>query len=429
MAVQELEKTQEEREKQQDKAHERKDEKLKDLQKPPKSERGPIKTLIAAGKEFMDDECTNLAAAIAYYALQSVIPLLIGLIAIFGLIVNDPKVREDVINGVSSAIPEQIGQTINLRELLTGLSAGAGAAGFISILLLLWNGSGIFDQFIFAINKAFDVEKDKRNFFVKLGLRLGMLLVLGVLLAAAFLVTIIAQLILNANVSLFGISPQNFSFLLPIISYVIPVLLQIAIFTILYRFSPARKGLRMKPILIGATFAAVLFELLKIAFTFYVTSFGAASSATKTYGAIGGIIVFLLFLYLVGLVILFGAELAAVMHNFKSGMATVETSTASVETPEKVVDGHNVAAELPPDAVLDQHDGSANSKDGKPQKVRQPELTKEQVTERRQAALTRTGGNAPDGEKNPVKLAIGSVIVVAVTALGAFLQRKKVTKN
>ncbi|NWJ98158.1 MAG: YihY/virulence factor BrkB family protein [Chloroflexi bacterium] len=284
--------------------------------------------------EFMDDNCLNLAAAIAYYALQSIIPLILGFVVIGSFFLQDPLTRKDFIQTVVDAVPKEVGQSINFNELIEGLITGAGAAGIASLLALLWTGSGIFDQLIFAINKAYDVEKDKRNFFFKLFLRVVLLLGIGLVLAASFTITIIFNLIFTADISLFGISPKNFSFMLPLIfTYLIPLSLETIIFTILYRVSPARKGLRWRPILIGALVAALLFELLKVGFTYYITSFGAANSAAKTYGAIGGIIVFLFFIYLSAAVVLFGAELSAVLHHFKT---PAEDKKAVVEAKSNV---------------------------------------------------------------------------------------------
>lgn len=295
---------------------------------PPK---GPVDVVKQTVSEFMDDNCLNQSAAVAYYAIQSIIPLILGFLAVGSLFLQDPTTRNNFVNGVQDAIPSQLSSLINFNDLIENFIKGAGAVTIFSILSLLWTGSGIFDQLIFSANLAYDVEKDNRNFFVKLVLRIAMLLVLGGLLALAFGITIVLNLIFNAKIGLFGISPNNFSFILPVISYLVPLLIETLIFAILYKFGPARKGIKWKPVLVGGLVAAVLFEILKVGFTFYVSAFGAANSATKTYGAIGGIIVFLLFLYLCAAVILFGAELASVMQNFKSGMASVKTSEAVVE--------------------------------------------------------------------------------------------------
>lgn len=183
---------------------------------------------------------------------------------------------------------------------------------------MIWSGSGIFDQLVFGTNVAYDVEKDTRSFFKKLFLRFFLLLIVGGLIAASLVVTILFQLLINANVELFGIKPSNFSFILPIVSYLIPILIMFCVFAILYKLGPDRKGNGWKGVAIGAAVAAVLFELLKYGFAFYVTFFNAADSSAKTYGVFSTVLLFLLYLWLSACVMLFGAEVASVLNGFKS---------------------------------------------------------------------------------------------------------------
>lgn len=378
-----------------------------DLGAPAEPPKGFIGVAKQSVTEFMDDNCLNLAAAIAYYALQSVIPLILGFIVLGSLFLQDPGTRNDFINGVKGAIPEDVGKTINFDQLLDGLIKGAGAAGTFAVISLLWTGSGIFDQFIFAINQAYDVEKDKRNFFLKLFLRFAMLVGLGALLAAAFTVTIIFNLIFNADVAIFGISPKNFSFILPVLAYLIPLALETVMFACLYKFSPARKDVRWKPVFIGALVGAILFELLKIGFTFYVTAFGAADSATKTYGAIGGIIVFLFFIYLAAAVILFGAEVAAVLHNFKSGLASAEGSNAVVEAKAASRGGKLVPSDKQPTPT---QGGSEN------------EDIEEGAGDKVPAALAYS--TAKPETNNSLAMVVGGVVLAIVAAFGAIFRPK-----
>ena len=287
--------------------------------------------------EFFEDECLNLSAGIAYYALQSLIPLILGFIAIGSFFLRDGQVRQNFEIGLQSAIPASVSNVIDLNKLIDQLAEGASVAGLISVIILLWTGSGIFDQLIYATNKAFDVEKDERNFFFKLALRMLFLVGLGGLLLLAFGTSFITRLIFDAKIAIFGISPSNFSFILPIISYALPILLQIIILALLYRFGPARKDLKWKPILIGAVIGGLLLELLKAGFSLYVSVFGGAEGAAKTYGTLGGIIVFLLFIYLVAAVMLIGAEVAATLLGIESGLTAVKIPDAIVENKSKQV--------------------------------------------------------------------------------------------
>ena len=292
--------------------------------------------------EFLDDNCLVLAGAVAYSALQSVVPLILGFIAVGSLFLQDPANKASFVRGVSDAVPSNLSSSINLNEIVDTFIKGAGSVTAISVLILLWTGSGVFGQLKYAVNVAFDVRRDKRNFFLQTGLQLFMLVVLGGLFILASVIGFLAGLIFNLKIGLFGISPYTFSFVLPLITYALPILIEAGVFAVLYRLSPARPGVHWRPVLIAGLVTALLFELLKILFGFYLQFFNAADSATKTYGAIGGVFVFLFFLYLSAAIILLGAELAAALHGFKSGDATVTTRSADVETDSQEIGNEKV---------------------------------------------------------------------------------------
>ncbi|MDB5079653.1 MAG: hypothetical protein JWP00_1577 [Chloroflexi bacterium] len=296
--------------------------------------------------EFFKDNCLNVAAAIAYYALQSIIPLVLGFIVIGSFFLQEGVARENFINSIKSALPN-LGAGFDIGQIIDGLTNSAPGLLSFSAIMLLWTGSGIFDQLIFGINVAYDVKKDSRNFFVKIGLRLGLLLIVGALIAASFTITIVFQLIFNAKASILGISPANFSFILPVISILLPIALMWCVFAILYKLGPDRKGNKWRYVAIGALVGAILFELLKYGFTFYVTSFGAADSYTKSYGALGGILLFLFYIWLSAAVMLFGAEVASVAGGWKSVME----GPASQQDPGAVVPAEKLDSDGGPEVT------------------------------------------------------------------------------
>ena len=296
-----------------------------------------LDTLVASVGGFLDDNCLVLAGAVAFSAIQSIFPLILGFLAISSLFLQDPSSQENFIRGVYRVFPELLSLNIDFNALLKGWVEGAGLASIFSLLALLWAASGVFGQLKFAINTAFHVQRDQRNPVKQIGLQLLLLVILGGLLLIAFGINIIAGLIFNAKVSLFGVSPYDFNFMLPILSYIIPMFLELVVFALLFKISPARRGVRWKPVWLAAVVTVLLFELLKYLFGLYVSIFGASNNAAKTYGAIGGVFVFLFFLFLAAAVILFGAELAATMHNFRSGLGAAQTKDAVVETPTEQI--------------------------------------------------------------------------------------------
>jgi membrane protein len=294
--------------------------------------------------EFLDDDGPTIAGAVAYSALQGVISLILAFIAIGSFLLQDESTRLNFIYGITASVPAELNNAniLNLTAIIDTFTKNSGAVSFISIVALLWSGSGVFGQLKFAINKAFDVQKDQRNIVIQFGMQLVLLVVMAVLIIVGFSISIVSSLVLNLKIYMFGISPYNFSFLLPVVSFVLPPLLEWIIFIILFRFTPARAGIRWLPVLIAAAITVVIFELLKILFGLYLNIFGITSSTTRTFGAIGGIFIFLFFLYLTATIILLGAELAAVMHNFKSGLAATKAKEAVVETKAQEINGEMV---------------------------------------------------------------------------------------
>ncbi len=356
--------------------------------------------------EFFNDNCLVLAGAVAYSALQSVIPLILGFIAVGSLFLQDPSNRTTFVAEISAAIPSQLNNTkiLDLNKIIEDFIKSAGAVSFISIIVLLWTGSGVFGQLKFAVNVAFDVEKDQRNIVYQIALQLIMLIVLGGLLILSVAISFISSLILNAKFSFFGISPYNFNFMLPVISYLLPIVLVALVFAFLYKLSPARKGVRWKPVLFAGALTSLLFELLKFLFGLYLSIFQAADNSIKTYGAIGGLFVFLFFLYLTAAVILFGAELASALHNFESGLAHAKASQAIVETPAVEIEG-----ELVPEALAERLKNTTG-------------ITPQPVDENGKPRPKVPKPVSSPGQRDLVTTLIGGAVVIVVAALEMILQ-------
>lgn len=388
---------------------------------------------------FIDDDCLVLAGAVAYSALQSIIPLVLGFIAVGSLFLQDPTTRSDFINALIGAVPAELTSVIKINDLINNFINGAGLAGVISVLVLLWTGSGVFGQLKYAVNKAFRVEKDLRNPILQTSIQILMLLILGGLMILAFAVNIIFGLIFNLRIMVFGIVPYDFSFILPVLSYAIPFGLEAAVFSFLYKFSPARKGVRWKPVVLSGIITAIFFEILKALFGVYVVVFDAAGSAGRTYGAIGGIFVFLFFLYLTAVVILAGAELAARLHNFPEGLATAKSKQALVEIPAEEIQNEMVPKRFAPMVKEATETQTQLTTNGEPppaqaKRVSESDLkTSDRPSARRQVEKPSSGIKKPlTGGTKPAESRLAIItgsIVLAVAAIIGFLFRHKPSAN
>ncbi len=359
-----------------------------------KRPKGFVQTTIAIVKEFLDDKCMNLAAAITYFIIQAIVPLILGVLVVASFFLQKGQGRETFIKSVQESVP-QLG--IDLGKIIDDLVGAAPGLLSLSALLLLWSGSGIFDQLVQGINVAFGVRKDNRNFFVLVLLRFALMFMVTFIILASFAATVISQIIFNVKDEIFGISPSKVSFLLPLVLYLISILLIFGVFVLLYKLGPDRKGIRWRPVLIGALVAAILFEVLKNAFSFYITGLGGADSYAKTYGALGGILIFLLFLWITSTIMLFGAEVVAVLDGWKPGPPIPEYKERPGEESDNSAN---------PESEEDEKAGSSK------QKEKEPALL--------QAAIV----TRPVGPKTPANMAIGGAIVAASLALGFLFKPK-----
>jgi membrane protein len=265
--------------------------------------KGWLQVTKRAFKESSKDNVGILAGGIAYAAFLALFPALIAVISLFGL-VADPETIARQTNGLLVALPESA-QPL-LRDQITSLTATSGGAlgfGFaLSMLLALWSASGGTSSLMSAINIAYD-EEESRNFLklrgtalvLTFGAILFMLLTLGLV---AVVPAVLNALELGTAINV-GVE---------IVRWTLLVVLIVVALGILYRTAPDRDAPQFKWTSVGAVVAAVLFVVASVAFSFYVNNFG---SYNKTYGALAGVIVLLLWLYLTAYIILLGAEINA----------------------------------------------------------------------------------------------------------------------
>jgi membrane protein len=256
-----------------------------------------------AFKESTADNVGIMAGGIAYFGFISIFPALIAGLSLYGL-VADPATIAQQGESVLSALPEDAQPLI--RDQLMSIAAGnSGALSFsliISIVLALWTASGGVGNLMAAINVAYD-EEETRGFVKRRGTALVLTLgaIIFVLLALA-LVAVMPALLNALNLGTF------INVIVQIIRWSLLIVLVIVALAIVYRVAPDRDAPQFKWTSVGALVAAALWVLGSIGFSLYVNNFG---SYNKTYGALAGVVVLLLWLYLTSYIVLLGAEINA----------------------------------------------------------------------------------------------------------------------
>jgi len=255
--------------------------------------------------EFKEDNLTDWAAALTYYAILAIFPALLALVSILGLLGDDTT--QSLIDNLGQVAPGPA-QDI-FTSAVENLQKNQGAAGIMLIVGLavaIWSASGYVSAFMRASNSVYDVEEG-RPIWKSLPTRVGTTLVLLLLLAITAVGVVFTGALAEQAGKVIGVD-KSIVDVWNIAKW--PVLIGIVslMFAILYYAAPNVKHPKFRWVSPGGVVAVVLWIAASAAFAFYVASF---SSYNKTYGAIGGVIVFLTWLWITNIAVLFGAELNA----------------------------------------------------------------------------------------------------------------------
>jgi membrane protein len=253
--------------------------------------------------QLREDHVSLLAAGVAFKALLALFPALIAAVSLWGLLA-DPETITEQIAGLVDGLPDEVGGIIE-QQLTQVAGSGTGALSWtlaLSILLALWSASAGMAGLIEGCNAAYD-EVDERSFPHKRGLALaftvaGLVFLLLTLGLIAVLPAVLGTLGLGSAAEL----------AVRIGQWPLLALLAMGAMALIYRYAPDRDEPQLRWTTGGAVLATVLWLLASAVFTFYVQ---VAGNFAETYGALAGVIVLMLWLYLTAFSILLGAEFNA----------------------------------------------------------------------------------------------------------------------
>jgi membrane protein len=270
-------------------------------------------------REFSKDQCPDLAAALTYYAVLSLFPAILALVSLLGVVGQAEKTTAALLDIVQNIAP---GTTVDIiRQPIEELTKSP-AAGFtlvLGILTALWSASGYVGAFARAMNRVYEVDEGRP--FLKLrgtmlGVTIATLAIVAVLAAMLVLTGPVAEAVGNA-VGLGGAFLTTWN----ILKWPVMVVLVVAAIAILYYATPNVKQPKFRWMSMGSFIALVVSILASLGFAFYVANF---NNYNKTYGAIGGVIVMLLWLWILNMSLLFGAEFDAEMERGRELQAGIE---------------------------------------------------------------------------------------------------------
>jgi len=256
-------------------------------------------------KEFKDDNLTDWAAALTYYAVLAVFPALIVLVSILGLV--GESATQPLIDNLGAVAPGPAKEIFTSAiENLQGDQGAAGVLFVVGILAALWSASGYVAAFMRASNSIYDMPEG-RPAWKTLPVRVGLTVVLLVLLAISTIAVVLTGGLAERVGDVIGLGSTAVT-VWNIAKWPVLLLVVSFMFALLYWAAPNVKQPGFRWVSPGGILAVVGWLIASGAFAFYVGNFG---SYNKTYGALGGVVVFLVWLWISNIVILLGAEFNA----------------------------------------------------------------------------------------------------------------------
>jgi membrane protein len=271
-------------------------------------------------QEAKEDQLPFLAGGVAFFALIALVPAMVALVSLFGLVADPSEVQRQVEDTLAGA-PAEVRDLVQsqLEGITQASSTGLGIGLVVGVALALWSASAGVVNLIGAINRVYD-EQETRSFIPLRGL--AILLTLGaiVMIAGAFLVvTVLPAAVADSSM---GAAARWAIAILRWPALAVGFMVGLAV---LYRLAPDRQNAGWRWITPGALAATVLWLAGSALFSLYTASF---ASYNETYGALGAVVITMLWLQLSAFAVLAGAELNAELEH-----QTAEDSTTGPEQP------------------------------------------------------------------------------------------------
>ncbi|TDE91551.1 YihY/virulence factor BrkB family protein [Occultella glacieicola] len=294
--------------------------------------------------EFLDDQCTDLAAALTYYAVLSIFPAIIALVSILSL-VGQASTTERLLGIASDAVPEDAMATLGpiIESLTTAPAPGLGL--IVGLLTAVWTASNYVNAFSRAMNRMYEVPEGRPIWKLRPAMY-ALTVVMLLLVAAAGLILVVSGPVARAIGDTIGLGDTAVT-VWDIAKWPVLLLIVILAIALLYYVTPNVKQPRFRWISMGAVIAIVLAGIASFGLGLYVSNF---SSYDATYGALAGVIIFLLWLWVMNLALLFGAEFDAEMERGRELQAGIEAEE-TVQLPPRDTRASDKRAAKEKDAV------------------------------------------------------------------------------
>lgn len=276
-------------------------------------------TLKRAGKGFKEDGLQDWAAALTYYSVLSLFPLLIVFVALIGVFGEYPRTVNAMLDIVRNVVPGSTADTV--EKSITGVvrnKGGAGALLGVGLVTALWSASGYIGAFMRAANSVYDVEEG-RPFWKLRPLQLAVTTVMVILLALLAVGFVLSGSVARSLGDTIGLGSTAVD-VWNVAKWPVMLVIAAMMIALLTWVGPDVEHPRFRWLTPGSALGLLILIVASAGFAFYAANLG---SYNATYGALGGVIVFLIWLWIANLALLFGVELDAELERqreLESGM-------------------------------------------------------------------------------------------------------------
>ena len=251
-------------------------------------------------KNYTEDRGTQMAASISYYALFSLVPLIVLAVAIFGIVLRNTTIQEKLIAAIVEALPLSEG---DVADVVIGATSLSPQLAIISLFAVIWTSGALAGALRLSLNVAFDTERRHPALRGKL-VDYALVPILGIPVMGSLILSAFWQ-VLEQSIASFPFA-DDLNWIWSLTTILVSLLLTFITFSLFYRFAPNRR-IFLRHIWPAALIAAIAFEIMKYAFGVYLSNFG---NYDLVYGALGGVVVLLYWVFLSANIFILGAEIA-----------------------------------------------------------------------------------------------------------------------
>jgi len=291
--------------------------------------RGWLSLLVRIALAFGEDDGAVVSRSIAYYALFSLFPLVLAVLTLASSFVEFEGIQRQIVDWIGRYLPiaSDLVQA-NIQQVL----AARNTVGILALLSLVWSASGVFMAMYRAVNRAWGNPKSKLFWREKL-FGLSLVFIVGFLLLSTTLLSTVTNVLQSWQGSIFGWQPfadPRTNRLMGWLSTLVPILIAVLTFIVLYRIIP-QNPVTWKDVWLGGLLAGLTWEAARRLYTWYLANFARYS---LIYGSVGAIIGFLLWAYISAMILLLGAEFTAQLTAWRRAGRPIESRPLSQWTSE-----------------------------------------------------------------------------------------------